>query len=238
MRHGHLNALHHLILGIRNASGLDLSYDCNFDWPFLFYPLLLLRPILVRLLISLPKWLVELYRTEKDKEFTSEEEMVALAVDIAARNVSENSGGPFGCAIFERDTVSGKARLFSCGANRVVPLTNSTLHAEMVAIQFAQKKLKTFSLSKATDAKDYVLCTSCEPCCMCLGGTMWSGVAELICSATKSDAEAIGFDEGPVFRESYEQLEKMGMKVKKEIRRAEGKAVLDNYGKHGLIYNA
>ena len=67
---------------------------------------------------------------------------------------------------------------------------------------------------------------------------MWSGVKELICSATKADAEKIGFLEGPVFPESYKQLQELGMTVKKEVKRSEGAAVLENYGATGVIYNA
>jgi len=62
------------------------------------------------------------------------------------------------------------------GCNRVVPLGNSTLHGEMTAIQFAQKRLGRYSL-QSTEEHEYVLCTSCEPCAMCLGGT--SILAEL-----------------------------------------------------------
>ena len=163
--------------------------------------------------------------------------MIALAVEIAAKNVSENTGGPFGCAIFERDVATGTAKLFAVGANRVVTLNNATLHAEMVAIQFAQKKLQNFSMKEAVEGKEYLLCTSCEPCCMCLGGTLWSGVSELICSAAKADAEKIGFNEGPVFPESYKELEEVGIKVKKGVLRSKGAAVLEKYGETGVIYN-
>ena len=190
-----------------------------------------------RLVISLPGWLDALYRSNKDKEFTSIEDMISLAVDISAQNVAENTGGPFGCAIFERDIATGIAKLFSCGANRVVPLNNSTLHAEMVAIQFAQKKLQQFSMKGAIEGKEFVLCTSCEPCCQCLGGTLWSGVSELVCSAAKEDAEKIGFNEGPVFAESYKQLEEVGIKVKRQVLRSKGAAVLQRYGETGVIYN-
>ena len=166
------------------------------------------------------------------------EEMSAFAVEISARNVSEGTGGPFGCAIFQRHKKTRQTTLFAVGCNRVVPLTNSTLHAEMVAIQFAQKKLQKFSMKPGEeDEYEYVLCTSCEPCCMCLGGIMWSGVNELVCSAAKADAEKIGFNEGPVFPESYTQLEEIGIKVIKGVKRAEGAAVLEQYGASGVIYN-
>jgi tRNA(Arg) A34 adenosine deaminase TadA len=164
--------------------------------------------------------------------------MMEVAIEISARNVAFKTGGPFGCAIFERCKTTGTSRLFCVGVNRVTALENSTLHGEMVAIQFAQKKLNTFAIRQAGQAtmKEYVMCTSCEPCAMCLGGTLWSGVDEMICSATKSDAEAIGFNEGPVFEESYKQLEDSGVKVKRNVLREKSAKVLQEYGETGLIY--
>ena len=121
--------------------------------------------------------------------------MMAIAIELSRRNVNNDTGGPFGCAIFEYDTTTKESKLFSIGVNRVVPSNNSTLHGEMVAIAFAEKKLKKFSLQGSKE-KEYHMYTSCEPCAMCLGGTLWSGVSKMVCSATKDDAEAIGFDEG------------------------------------------
>ena len=178
---------------------------------------------------------MDYFRSLENVEFATDEEMMKVAIELSARNVSEETGGPFGCAIFERDRKTKKSKLYSFGVNRVVALNNSTCHGEMVAIQMAQKKLQKFSLS--TDDKEYVLHTSCEPCAMCLGGTFWSGVCELVCSATKDDAEAIGFDEGPVFPESYVHLQKAGMVVKKKILQPEGAKVLQKYGETGVIYN-
>jgi tRNA(Arg) A34 adenosine deaminase TadA len=171
------------------------------------------------------------------KEYKTDEERMALAIEMAARNVTEGTGGPFGCCIFERDVETGECKLFSVGVNRVVPLNNSTLHGEMVAIQIAQKKLKTFSLQNGTEGKEYDLFTSCEPCCMCLGGTLWSGVSRLVCAASKADAMAIGFDEGPVFEESYVHLQKAGIEVTRGVLQDKGAEVLKKYGETGHIYN-
>lgn len=191
------------------------------------------------MVVTLPDWLRQYETTLADKVFETKEEMMAVAVEISAKNVEKETGGPFGCAIYERDKRTGKAKLFAVGANRVVSLQNSTLHGETTALQFAQKRLKNFSLrsSPTDDTKEYVLCTSCEPCAMCLGATLWSGVSEMICAATKDDAEAIGFNEGPVFPESYKQLEEAGTKVTRHVLRDEGAAVLKNYAKIGVIYN-
>ncbi|GAX25898.1 hypothetical protein FisN_6Hh064 [Fistulifera solaris] len=189
-----------------------------------------------RVIIEVPKWLKQYETSLSAKTFQTDEDMMQVAVDISQRNVESGDGGPFGCAIFCRHKTTGLSKLYSVGANRVVPLSNSTLHGETVAIQFAQKKRQSFSLA-ATEDVEFVLCTSCEPCAMCLGATFWSGVSEMICSATKDDAEAIGFDEGPVFPESYQKLEQIGMKVKKMVLREQGKKVLDDYAKTGIIYN-
>lgn len=151
-----------------------------------------------RVSIKLPDWLYSYEASLKDVVFETDEAMMDVAVEISKRNVSERSGGPFGCAIFEKDPTTNKAKLFAVGVNRVVPLSNSTVHGEMAAIQFAEKKLKSFSLRPSYGDKAYIMCTSCEPCAMCLGGTFWAAPAEMICAATKDDAEAIGFDEGPV----------------------------------------
>ena len=189
----------------------------------------------------MPDWAVEYYKSLQNIEYESEEEMMKVAIEMSRRNVKENTGGPFGTAIFEYDSETKKSKLFSVGCNRVVPMNNSTLHGEMVAIQYAQQKKKTFSLAQTGDddttKKEYHLYTSCEPCAMCLGGTLWSGVSKMVCSATKKDAEEIGFNEGPVFPESYAALEKAGVKVCRNVLTKEGAEVLRKYGETGVIYN-
>ncbi|MEO3866929.1 nucleoside deaminase [Rheinheimera fenheensis] len=183
-----------------------------------------------QLTLHLPDWVDEV--VDWDKTYRSDEEKMALAVELSRQNVLRGSGGPFGSAIFAID--SGK--LLSVGVNRVVPLHNSTAHGEMMAIMLAEHKLQSFSL--AADGIKRELFTSCEPCAMCLGGTLWSGVKRLVCAATADDARAIGFDEGPVYDSSYAYLQQAGVEVVRMVLRDEAKAVLDNYlSRGGAIYN-
>ena len=71
-----------------------------------------------------------------------------------------------------------------------------------------------------------------------LGATLWSGVGRLVCAASRADAVALAFDEGPVFPESYAYLERRGIRIDREIGRAEAAAVLRRYrDRGGLIYN-
>lgn len=183
-----------------------------------------------QLTLHLPDWVDEV--VDWDKTYRSDEEKMALAVELSRQNVLRGSGGPFGSAIFAID--SGK--LLSVGVNRVVPLHNSTAHGEMMAIMLAEHKLQSFSL--AADGIKRELFTSCEPCAMCLGGTLWSGVKRLVCAATADDARAIGFDEGPVYDSSYAYLQQAGVEVVRMVLRDKAKAVLDNYlSRGGAIYN-
>ncbi len=56
--------------------------------------------------------------------------------------------------------------------------------------------------------------------------------------ATRDDAANLGFDEGPVFDESYRYLEARGIEFRREVRRRAAVEVLESYGRAGgAIYN-
>jgi tRNA(Arg) A34 adenosine deaminase TadA len=125
----------------------------------------------------------------------------------------------------------------AAGLNSVTRLGNSVLHAEVVAIMLAQQRVGSFTL-RGPGLPTHELVTSCEPCAMCLGATLWSGVRGLVCGATREDATALGFDEGPVFAQSYEHLRARGIAVERGVLRAEAAAVLELYRERGgPIYN-
>jgi tRNA(Arg) A34 adenosine deaminase TadA len=175
------------------------------------------------LAIALPGWVSGL--VDPARPFGSDEEKMRLAVRLAAENVErEAGGGPFGAAVFRRDT----GQLVSVGVNSVIRLGNSALHAEVVALMLAHRATGFYSFA-AAGAPSLELVTSCEPCVMCLGATHWSGVSRLVCGATKADAESLGFDEGPVDAAAYEHLSRRGLAVVRGVLRAEAVAVLQRY---------
>ena len=156
-----------------------------------------------------------------------------LAIAVARANVVHGTGGPFGAAIYERDS----GRLVAVGMNSVVRLNNSTLHGEMVAFMMAQREVGAFSLS-APGLPLHELFTSCEPCAMCLGATLWSGVKRVVYGAGREDATLLHFEEGPVFPASYRYLEDRGIEIVRDVLRDEARAVLELYrAKNGKIYN-
>lgn len=181
--------------------------------------------------IELPSWIAEGVRWTH--RYTSDEDKVRLAVELARRNVLEQTGGPFGAAVFEEES----GRLVAVGVNMVVPANNSVLHAEMVAFMTAQARVGSYSLRR-TDWPPHTLATSCDPCAMCLGATLWSGVDRVLCGAQREDAEAFSFDEGPVFPASFQYLEDRGIEITRGICREEAAAVLELYAdRSGIVYN-
>jgi len=105
-----------------------------------------------------------------------------LAIALARENVERQTGGPFGAAVFDE-----KGHLVAPGVNVVVTGNCSILHAEMVAIALAQKKLARYDIGDE-GRSHYTLAASTEPCAMCFGAIPWSGVTRLECGARDEDA--------------------------------------------------
>jgi tRNA(Arg) A34 adenosine deaminase TadA len=107
----------------------------------------------------------------------------------------------------------------------------------MIALMMAQARLGSFTLRENPGPR-YELYSSCEPCAMCLGATLWSGVTRLVFAATREDATRLNFDEGPVFPASYEYLRERGIVIERGRLRDEANAVFELYVKRGgPIYN-
>lgn len=179
--------------------------------------------------ISLPDWTAQM--VDWDRRYENDLEAMELAIALSRENIAQG-GGPFGAVIIE----SGNRRLVSIGINMVVPLNNSLLHAETVAIMMAQAVRGSYTLGGSNS--EYTLYSSCAPCAMCIGATLWSGVRRLVYGALREDAERIGFDEGPVFPESYSYLESRGIGIVPGMLRREACQVLERYAASGaVIYN-
>ena len=126
---------------------------------------------------------------------------------------------------------SGSGRLVGLGMNLVVEQTNSVLHAEIVALMTAEQAVGSYTLG-AIGLPHHDLVASCNPCAMCLGAALWSGVRRIVTGATREDATAFGFDEGPVFAEHR------GIAFVREVLREEAREVLQLYrDRGGVVYN-
>ncbi|HUF49330.1 MAG TPA: nucleoside deaminase [Longimicrobiales bacterium] len=181
--------------------------------------------------IACPAWAAT--AIDWTRNYASAEARMGVALACARANVAHETGGPFGAAIFD-----ASGTLVSVGVNLVVPLNNSSLHAEIVAFMMAQATLSTYTLA-AAHLPAHELYTSCEPCAMCLGAVLWSGVRHVAWSALRDDANRLNFDEGPVFAASYHYLRARGISFEGGVLRAQGRAILESYEQRGgTIYNA
>ena len=183
-------------------------------------------------IVDVPEWIGDVISWET--AYATDEDRMRLAIELARENVMRRTGGPFGAAIFERST----GALLSVGVNSVVRLNNSTLHAEMLAIMTAQHRIGSYTLAGSLQAS-YELFSSCDPCAMCLGAVLWSGLRRMVTGADRDDATALSFEEGPVFPQSYAYLEERGVTITRSVLRQEAAGVLELYRRQGgQIYNA
>lgn len=185
-----------------------------------------------KLILRLPDW-VNGFVGQWNQGFDSVETRMRFAIELARLNVHDNTGGPFGAAVFD----AGSGILLAPGVNLVEPARCSIAHAEMVAIAVAQQAVGSYDLGEA--GRTCELVTSVEPCAMCLGAIPWSGVRRVVCGARGDDACAIGFDEGTKPDDWIGALESRGIKVTRDVLRSEARAVLNHYHTTGgRIYNA
>jgi tRNA(Arg) A34 adenosine deaminase TadA len=181
--------------------------------------------------VAYPDWVTAV--VDWERPYATDTEKMRLAIRLSRENVERGTGGPFGAAIVE----SATGRLVSVGMNSVVRLHNAALHGEMVAFMMAQRRVGSFSLA-AAGLPAHELVSSCDPCAMCLGAILWSGVKRVVCGAAREDATRLKFDEGPVFPASYRYLEDRGIAFAREVCRDEAVEVLEQYRRRGgVIYN-
>lgn len=128
--------------------------------------------------------------------------------------------GAFLAAIYDSN-----GKLIAKTANSVIKESCSHNHAEMNAIKLAEKKLGTYDLSPY-NLSIYV---TSEPCMMCLGGIMWSGIKAVYYGVPSEKVTKItGFDEG--FKPNwFKEFKKRGITVYGQIETEAGEEVLKYY---------
>jgi len=183
--------------------------------------------------ITLPAWM-DAALPDRNYSYPTVADRMALVIDLARKNVDAETGGPFGAGIFELHS----GRLVAPGVNMVIPGNCSVAHAEITAIMLAQKIMGTYDLGDG-GFPPMELVSSTEPCTMCLGAVVWSGVRRLVCGSRDADARDIGFDEGPKPSDWTVALETRGIAVLRDVDRKNAVAVLKYYAdRGGLVYNA
>jgi len=177
-----------------------------------------------RLNLALPDWVAP--HVVAWPEAPGDEARMRLVLGLARENIERDAGGPFAAAVF------AEGRVVAVGVNRVLPEQNSLLHAEVLAVMLAEKHFASHNLGVA-DLPRLELVSSCEPCAMCLGAILWSGLKRVVSGALREDAEQAGFDEGPVFPASHRYLEARGIELVHGVLREEARQVFALYRERG-----
>jgi len=184
--------------------------------------------------VSLPAWVDEEVRAA-GTVLPDVEDRMRLVHRLAARNHREGHGGPFAAAVAHPDT----GEIYAAGVNLVLATGLSTMHAEVVALSFAQARLGRWDLSAAGTPVELVV--NWRPCVMCYGAVMWSGVQLLTIAGEGDEIEKLtGFDEGPMRDDWAAQFVRRGITVRTDILRAEALKVFADYGNREdiIVYNA
>ena len=180
--------------------------------------------------LRLPDWVHG--AVDREREYPGDGDKVALAIALAARNIDQATGGPFGAVLFGPDN-----RVVAAGVNVVLPQSTSLAHAENMAYMLAQQSLGRARINLDAEGRacgPYTLATSAQPCCQCYGATVWAGVDRLLIGARAEDVhELTEFDEGPLPADWTGELARRGIEVVRDIARDDARAVLAAYGRGG-----
>ena len=180
--------------------------------------------------LALPDWVQQV--VAGGRAFPADADKVSLAVALAARNVAEGTGGPFGAVLFGPDD-----RVVAAGVNVVLPQSTSLAHAENMAYMLAQQALGRARINidaAGNHCGPYTLATSAQPCCQCYGATVWAGIDRLLIGASAGDVhELTEFDEGPLPADWTGELARRGIEVVRGIERERAREALAAYARAG-----
>lgn len=180
----------------------------------------------------IPSWVAAL--ASRYSPSTNVDARMSFVIEAARQNIAEKTGGPFAAAVFDATT----GRLVSLGVNLVTSENLSILHAEIVAICLAQRACGTYDLG-AEGQPSHELFSSSQPCTMCFGAILWSGVRRVVVGARDRDVRDLGFDEGPKMADWRFELERRCIETIIDVRRDDAVAVLKTYSSQGgVIYGA
>ncbi len=185
----------------------------------------------VEAILKQPEWIYEYWKQQK--RVVTEKEIVQILLQLIAENTARKTGGPFSALITDE-----KNRLLVLAVNSVLFCGQSLAHAEVNALALAQKELKTFDLALKGRLKLY---SSAQPCLMCCGAIIWSGIRELIYISSRKEVETIlGFDEGFLVRNWKRELLRRKIAVRRlKGYRQQALLALEEYRRqNGVIYNS
>lgn len=152
------------------------------------------------------------------------DKFMARAFKVALRGIKQ-SQSPFGAVIVKEGKIIAEAH------NQVWKDTDSTAHAEMIAIKQACKKLKTI------DLRGCQIYTTTEPCSMCFSAIHWARIDVIIYANTIGDAMEYGFNEIPISNYTLKEKGHLNTMIIGNFYRGKGLKLFETWRKkNGKTY--
>ncbi len=145
------------------------------------------------------------------------------AIELSKVGMEGGFGGPFGAVVVRDGEIIGE------GHNQVLRLNDPTAHGEVMAIRDAPKNVCNPWLEGSE------LYTSCQPCPMCLGATLWSHIGVIHYAATDLDAAGICFDDAVIDKLLQFDLNEIRLQVH-QLMQPEAVAVMQGWLQKGKQY--
>lgn len=151
-------------------------------------------------------------------------QMIMLEVHKKTLDGVKNGKGPFYAEIYDEN-----GNFVSGASNSVVEDNCSVYHAEVNTLRKVHEKYAKYNLAP----ENLTIYINAEPCIMCAGAIMWSGIKTIYFSVPSVDVEKItGFDEG--YKPNWiKEFKKRGITVYGNIQSEAGKEVLHEYVNSG-----
>jgi guanine deaminase len=135
------------------------------------------------------------------------EPFMRLALGAAYRGMRRGEGGPFGACIVKN------SRVVALGHNRVLATRNPTLHAEIVALGRASRRLQTHLLDGC------VIYSTTEPCPMCFSAIHWAQIDRIVFGSAIPDVQRLGFNELAISNATLKRLGRSRVRLDRVSRK-------------------
>jgi tRNA(Arg) A34 adenosine deaminase TadA len=129
---------------------------------------------------------------------------------------------PFGACIV-RD-----GEVLSLCHNEVWASTDSTAHAEILAIREACR------VAGQVDLSGGVIYSSCEPCPMCFSACHWARLDKIYFGTAIQDARQLGFNEMPISNQKMKELGVSKIEIESGLLRSEAEALFQLWAENAL----
>lgn len=159
------------------------------------------------------------------KEYVmNDEDYTDIAIELSKKAVY-----PYGAIIVKNGEIIGRSDID-------IPVSKTAFsHAELRAIENAMEHLGGHLCAEG--GKDCVIYSSCEPCAMCMGAILYTGIEKLVYGATLEDSKECVNEILVKAQDIANNCTNRKIEIISEVHRDKAIAVLKNFKEQGEKFN-